>query len=199
MDQAKIEEWAADKEAAYAALDQKWVEAWFNYQDSIAQPWSDFLEQSEELMEEGQEMDIETTEEMITFVAENTFINGVSLADTFPGIESFLEAMDDSADNLEDRFNLESLDVTPRNLQAMPECYWDESNELVCHDMEEMLEEESRGERIINRIHDKVISYGFDPEVVEAWFESTGESMSQLKQEHQIAEAQQIQASVAEA
>jgi len=59
---------------------------------------------------------METFEEMITFVAENTFIDGQSLADTFPGIEDFLSAMDDSADNLEDRFNLDSLSVTPRVL-----------------------------------------------------------------------------------
>ena len=121
MDQATLEEWATDKEAAYAALDQKWAEAWFAYQDAIAQPWSEFLDKADDYVEEGQELDMETFDEMITFVAENTFINGMSLADTFPGIEGFLGAMDDSADNLEDRFNLDSLNVTPRVLQeSMP-------------------------------------------------------------------------------
>ena len=36
VDEATIESWAADKEAAYAAMDQKWVDAWTQYVDAIA-------------------------------------------------------------------------------------------------------------------------------------------------------------------
>ena len=48
-----MQDWATDKEAAYTTLEQKWVDAWRVYQDGIAQPWSDFLVQSEALSMEG--------------------------------------------------------------------------------------------------------------------------------------------------
>ena len=46
VDDAEVAAWAEDKEAAYTAMDQKWVDAWESYQAAIDQPWNDFVTSS---------------------------------------------------------------------------------------------------------------------------------------------------------
>ena len=118
VDEAEIDSWAADKEAAYEGLNQKWADAWTSYVDAIQTPWNDFVTQAESLDREGAEMDIATMEEMITFIANNTFIDGASLSETFPSIKEYLQIAEQEALEQSSQMSLDALKINPVMLQS---------------------------------------------------------------------------------
>ena len=84
VDEQEIRVWVAGKEVEASEHNQQWVEAWRSYEQAVAQPWDDFVTRAEELTVSGAKMDMQTKEEVISFIAENTFVDGVSLSETFP-------------------------------------------------------------------------------------------------------------------
>ena len=77
-------EWATSKQAESDAWNQEWVVAYEAYEAAVAAPWNKLVSDVESLIISGDYKDTKTTEEMITFVADNTFVDGVSLNDSFP-------------------------------------------------------------------------------------------------------------------
>jgi hypothetical protein len=100
-----------DKEAAYKEMDQKWMDAWGTYQQAIAQPWNDFLTTSEELEREGSQLDVQTTEEVVNFVADNTYVDGQTLNEAFPEVQEWLAGMRDEVTRRSEEFSLDKLRV----------------------------------------------------------------------------------------
>ena len=94
---------------------------------------------------------MDTDEEVIRFVAENTFLDGESLNAVFPMIEDFLaEYRANEKDDLAEIFNFDDFRITPRNLRRgesyEPEYYadgyYDEEREW--HFYEDMLTEDNQ-------------------------------------------------------
>ena len=87
---------------------QKWADAWIAYEDAITRPWNDFVTRAEELSIEDAKLDAQTDEEIIRFIADNTFVDGVSLTDKYPQIDEWINEMKASA-NWEEFFNFEPI------------------------------------------------------------------------------------------
>ena len=119
VSESVIEDWASTKEQAYRELDQKLSDAWTNYQDAIAEPWNDLMSKASSLAAQREQLNAVTADEAITFVAENTFIDGKSLKSLFPQIESVLATLESEADTIEGRFNLDAFKITPKTLQRV--------------------------------------------------------------------------------
>lgn len=83
-------EWAAGLEAEQNSWNQEWVEAYMAYEQAVAAPWNNFVTEAERLVISGDLADAESQTEVISFVAENTFVDGVSLAEAFPEIEQII-------------------------------------------------------------------------------------------------------------
>ena len=52
--------------------------------DAVAEPWNSFVDSAEALALEDDTLRLETDEEVIRYLANNTFVDGVSLMDTYP-------------------------------------------------------------------------------------------------------------------
>jgi len=61
-------------------------------------------------------MDAQTEEDVIRFVAENTYVDGGRLADVFPQIEDYIAQVQHEADTLGEKFNFDAIRI-PRTLQ----------------------------------------------------------------------------------
>ena len=94
---------------------------------------------------------MDTDEEVIRFVAENTFLDGESLNTVFPMIEDFLaEYRANEKDDLDEIFNFDDFRITPRNLrrgeawmyEVYENGYYDEEGEW--HFYEDMLTEDNQ-------------------------------------------------------
>ena len=144
-------------------------------------------------------MDAKTDQEIVEWMASNTFINGESLMDKYPQIEEVLMGIQMQADEMSQAFNLDGLRATPHALYykatynpalADPEGYYfmNEYGECVFKysDGSEMgaelsdcgMEEsnpvrdavKAQWDADMQKMRDNLWSYGFDPEVVNAWF-----------------------------
>ena len=93
VDPVEIEKWYQGKVDLETAQGQKWADAWIQYMDAIAEPWNNFVDEAEKLALEDDELRLETDEEVIRFIADNTFVDGVSLSDTYPEIEDWITEM----------------------------------------------------------------------------------------------------------
>lgn len=71
--------WIESKREDTETRKKNWGVAWKNYQDTVAQPWNDFLKKSEDLSIKDTLTGLETQEEVINYVANNTFIQGQPL------------------------------------------------------------------------------------------------------------------------
>ena len=171
-DQAVID-WATNKEAEYEAVDQMWVDAMEGLINEVATPWNDFVARAEEIANTARALDVSTTEEVVRFVTENTYIEGQSLSELYPKIDELLLAMQEESASLEERFNLDAIEATPVSL-------W---------------KSEYPGENIGAAF----VSWGFDPVIVNSWLSDTSASWEQLQHEQQIAEAQLAMGQVQEA
>ena len=81
---AEVEAWKAETGSAYHAIDQQWADAWRAYEAAIQQPWNDFLTQAETISRANDQLDIQTTQDVVNFVADSTFVDGRSLNEAFP-------------------------------------------------------------------------------------------------------------------
>ena len=90
-------------------MDAKWMDAWESYESAISAPWNDFVSSAESLAKEGKSLDMQTSEDVINFVAKNTYVDGQSLNDKFPEIQQFLTEAKAEADAQEEAFNLDQL------------------------------------------------------------------------------------------
>ena len=77
---------------------KKWNDAWMTYEEAIAQPWNDFVTRAEQLSVEDAELDMQTDEEIIRFISDNTYVDGTSLTDTYPEINEWIADMKNSTD-----------------------------------------------------------------------------------------------------
>ena len=92
-DDAKIKKYFEGKMADATALDMEFLEAWNNYESAVHQPWDDFLTKVEELTVRGIEMDAKTDQEVVTWVTQNTFVDGESLYEKYPQVQDVLAGL----------------------------------------------------------------------------------------------------------
>lgn len=64
--------------------------------DAIEAPWNAFIDRAEQISDEDVEIGMQTDQEYIRFIAENTFVDGKSLSEVYPQIEDFLTYYRDS-------------------------------------------------------------------------------------------------------
>lgn len=85
--------WATGKQAESEAWTQEWMAAYEAYETAIAAPWNTLVDQADSLIVAGALADVQTDAEVITFVADNTFVDGVALSAMFPEIEEVIAGM----------------------------------------------------------------------------------------------------------
>ena len=85
-DDAAIKAYFEGKMADATALDMEFLEAYKSYESAVQQPYNDFLTKVEEITVRGIEMDAKTDQEIVTWVASNTFVDGEALIDKYPQI-----------------------------------------------------------------------------------------------------------------
>jgi len=90
-------------------MDARWAEAWQSYQAAIAKPWDEFLTSVEGLVQEGHDQDWKTNEEVFTFISNNTFIDGKSIAEKFPESVEWFKEVKAEADARAEEFSLDQL------------------------------------------------------------------------------------------
>ena len=144
-------------------------------------------------------------EEMITYIANNTFIDGASLSETFPSIKEYLKEAEEEYLEKNQEMNLDALRINPVMLQSYyNNCYYDYYGYYTCdssydyYDYEEETPVADAIKDFGHKISDAMISYGFEPEVVNQWFADTTQSMKDLKVTYEQEQARLIQDAVAE-
>jgi hypothetical protein len=120
-------------------------------------------------------MDIQTDEDVIKFVSENISVNGEKLNERFPQIEEYLNKVRQEGESLEEIFSLDALRVTPVTLQYNDDYYNDYYNDDYYYEDDTSARKEKLAE-IAQMITDQAFEYGFDPQVVEEWFQKNGQS-----------------------
>ena len=75
-DDAAIKAWFEDKMAEATAHDMEFVQAYENYESAVSQPYNDFLTKVEDLTVRGLQMDAKTDQEIVEWMAKNTFVDG---------------------------------------------------------------------------------------------------------------------------
>ena len=173
VDPAEIEGWFQGKMDLQSEQGQKWADAWIAYQDAITKPWNDFVTRAEELSVEDAKLDAQTKEETIRFVADNTFVDGVSLTEKYPEIDQWINDMKDNA-NWEEFFNFDPIRIPvdePTPVALMKIAVEEEYVEIY---------EPTAFEKACEEMKSKMVKYGYDPAVAEAWFESNGASWQEL-------------------
>lgn len=85
--------WAAGKQAESDAWNQEWMAAIEAYDTAIAAPFNKLVDEAESLIVSGTLADTKTDDEVISFIADNTFVDGVALSSMFPEIEEFIQGM----------------------------------------------------------------------------------------------------------
>jgi len=164
-----------------AEIEGDWAAAWMAYQDAIAQPWNDFVSKAETIFQKGADIDVKANEDVINFVADNLYVNGESLQEKFPQIAEYLANVRQEADTMAEMFNLDAIRVTkdedwselePRMSVTLLQGYYKEE----CFDWGCEETWVSPGDQIAEKVGEQIISYGFDPTVVEEWFQNNGET-----------------------
>lgn len=171
---------------------------------SIETPWNDFLTVVDDLDNQQDQLDIDTMEEMLTFIAENTFLDGVSLKDTYPSIMEYLKSAETAALEKSEEMNLDALRINPVSLGkwvTANSCWYDYYGYEQCETYEYYEETpvadafNAAGEKIA----DAAITYGYEPEVVNQWLKTQGQDMEAIQKEYQQAEFELIQGAVKDA
>ena len=75
-DDAAIQAWFEGKMAEATAHDMEFVQAYKDYESAVSQPYNDFLTQVEDLTVRGVQMDAKTDQEIVEWMAKNTFVDG---------------------------------------------------------------------------------------------------------------------------
>ena len=124
-------------------------------------------------------------------MSENTFVNGSKLADIFPQVEEYLLELQNNAANAGDMLNFDGIRMTPLNLSK-----YKKNNDSDSEDSDEYDEYEPTP---ADKIKEKIISYGYDPEVVSAWLENKGATWDELSRAQAEAKAEIAKVHIAEA
>ena len=86
-DDAAIGAYFEGKMAEATELDMEFLEAYRSYESAVHQPWNDFLTKVEDLTVRGMQMGAKNDQEIVTWVANNTFVDGQSLYDKYPEVD----------------------------------------------------------------------------------------------------------------
>ena len=93
VEQEDMQSWMEGKMAQDEALMQEWENAWSSYMSAVEQPWNDFLDSAEALIIKDHAMDTKTDEEVISYIIDNTWVDGQSLREMFPEVEQVFTHM----------------------------------------------------------------------------------------------------------
>ena len=190
VDPEAFRTWVESKKAENELQDQKWVDAIEAYVDAIEEPWHAFLDQAEQLSDENFKMGMQNSEEVISYIADNTFVDGKSLNEIFPEIEEFMAEYRDSKGEVESEvdeyFNFDWLRMTPRTLAKRSGV--DHPNQAMVAEGEDSDDDEDSShrageklEKVCDKIESAVVSYGYDPEVAKAWLQDKSKSWEELQ------------------
>lgn len=103
---------------------------------------------------------MDTDQERIKFISENTFINGESLISVVPEIETFLAEYKAQSNNVD--FNFDSLRIPVSMESRKVQGYWDQDGKYVPND-DIYYDNNAIAEELRRSISEGLISYGFDP------------------------------------
>jgi len=178
VDPVEIEAWYQGKVDLETEQGQKWSDAWIAYMDAVAEPWNSFVDQAEALALEDDTLRLETDEEVIRYLSNNTFLDGVSLMDTYPEIEDWITQM--KAEAIKPEFYDWDMIKAPEDGQI--EFPTEEPVPVTMQSYEEaaLVEEEMYGQahepwaKAMDEMRNKLVEYGYDREVAEAWFTTSG-------------------------
>lgn len=123
MGEDEIGKWVQSKEDEKMALEQEWVDALNTLSEAVKKPLQDFAEAAETLKTKEKLNELNTTSEVISWIADNTFVDGTSLRDINPDIDELLANLNHEAESLEDRFFLRAISATPRTIRGEAEFY----------------------------------------------------------------------------
>ena len=205
VDPVEIEQWYQGKVDLETAQGQKWSDAWIAYMDAVAEPWNSFVDEAEGLALEDKKLELDTDEEVIRYLADNTFVDGVSLMDTYPEIEDWITEM--KAEAIKPEFYDWDIIKVPENgqiempteepapvvMQAEAESYGQTAW------TEEEMEKQQMWNDAVEEMKNKAISYGYDRDVAEEWFTTAGADWEDLTMAHDKAEMELGQRQVREA
>ena len=125
---------------------------------------------------------MQTDQERIRFISENTFIDGQSLISRLPEIEQFLTEYRTQADNVE--FSFEKLQIPVHQLNTLTKLttengmvggYLDEEGNYVPNN-DIYYDTQAFSEQIKDALSDALVSYGYDPDVAQEWLLNKGET-----------------------
>ena len=85
--------------------------------DAIELPTENFMARAENLSDEGREIGLQTDEEIVRFVANNTFVDGESLNEIYPQVEEFLTAYRAEAGKLDQVLDFNLFRKTPKKIK----------------------------------------------------------------------------------
>ena len=156
------------------------------------------------------DMGAKNDQEIITWMSQNTFVDGESLYDKYPQVQDVLAGIQAQADQNKEAFSLDALRATDDALYyehhtlqsemnyATPDGYyeegeWEEPSHPVADAFEQAWNED------MQQASENLMSYGFDPEVVNRWFEDKSRSFEDLQQQQDMETAKEAQAAVREA
>ena len=83
VDDQEVADYVEETEQRYVENDEKWTDSWQEYQDASAQPWNNFLDSVESNSQERDSIDVDVATDILVFVAENTYVDGQSLASKY--------------------------------------------------------------------------------------------------------------------
>lgn len=185
--EAQAEQWVADTEAAYAAIDQMWVDAWKSYEAAIQQPWNDFLDEAERLTAARGYLEIQNAQEVVNFVANNTYVDDETLNEAVPQIQEqlarYVEWHTQAPDNVS--FDKLRIQTAMRKMKRVPVSLQvgDMTYEIPAEGDDSTDDDgPSRAEQLGDKIEEALITYGYDPAVVNEWFATSGANWEALDQ-----------------
>ena len=208
VDPVEIEAWYQGKVDLETEQGQKWSDAWIAYMDAVAEPWNSFVDEAEALAREDDELRLETDEEVIRYLSENTFVDGVSLMETYPQIEDWITQM--KAEAIKPEFyDWDTIKIPENGQIELPE--EEAPVPVVLQEAAYVGEPVYYEEPVIyNQTHEpwaqaidemrtKLIEYGYDRELAEEWFTTSGAEWDALKMEQDKASMELGQRQVREA
>ena len=188
VDPVEIEAWYQGKVDLETEQGQKWSDAWIAYMDAVAEPWNSFVDEAEALAREDDELRLETDEEVIRYLSENTFVDGVSLMETYPQIEDWITQM--KAEAIKPEFyDWDTIKIPENGQIELPE---EEAPVPVVLQEAAYVGEPVYYEEPVTQTHEpwaiameemrtKLIEYGYDRELAEEWFTTSGAEWDALK------------------
>lgn len=119
---------------------------------------------------------MQTDEEIIRFISDNTFVEGVSLTDKFPQIDSWIEEMKAQA-NWEEFYNYDAIRIPTEETVTPPVVL---QTVTPSTEVEPAEPEPTKFEIAMTELEGKLNEWGYDQATVQSWLESTGASWEEL-------------------